>query len=244
MTETTWNGYKQMNFTVGGRTSYIVCPEKALPGNSWVWRTEFFEAFNYVDRALLERGWHLAYHCVSDMYGCPESVSMMKEFYDTAVNEYGMSSKPAMFGFSRGALYAVNFALKYPDCCGLLYLDAPVLDICSWPGGLGAGLGEESCWKECKEIYHLNDETALTFTGNPLDRTKELAKTGIPVMLVCGDADRYVPYAENGEPFYEKMKEAGADIMLIVKPGCDHHPHSLSDPAPVVDFIEKHYGIK
>ena len=143
-----------------------------------------------------------------------------------------------------GALYAVNFALKYPDCCGLLYLDAPVLDICSWPGGLGAGLGEESCWKECKEIYHLNDETALTFTGNPLDRTKELAKTGIPVMLVCGDADRYVPYAENGEPFYEKMKEAGADIMLIVKPGCDHHPHSLSDPAPVVDFIEKHYGIK
>ena len=149
-----------------------------------------------------------------------------------------------MFGFSRGALYAVNFALKYPDCCGLLYLDAPVLDICSWPGGLGAGLGEESCWKECKEIYHLNDETALTFTGNPLDRTKELAKTGIPVMLVCGDADRYVPYAENGEPFYEKMKEAGADIMLIVKPGCDHHPHSLSDPAPVVDFIEKHYGIK
>ena len=40
------------------------------------------------------------------------------------------------------------------------------------------------------------------------------------------------------------MKEAGADILLIVKPGCDHHPHSLSDPAPVVDFIEKHYGIK
>ena len=144
----------------------------------------------------------------------------------------------------KSELAELEAVLRDDDCCGLLYLDAPVLDICSWPGGLGAGLGEESCWKECKEIYHLNDETALTFTGNPLDRTKELAKTGIPVMLVCGDADRYVPYAENGEPFYEKMKEAGADIMHIVKPGCDHHPHSLSDPAPVVDFIEKHYGIK
>jgi hypothetical protein len=21
------------------------------------------------------------------------------------------------------------------------------------------------------------------------------------------------------------------------KPGCDHHPHSLPDPAPIVDFV-------
>ena len=30
------------------------------------------------------------------------------------------------------------------------------------------------------------------------------------------------------------------DITLIGKPGCDHHPHGLSDPALVVDFILKH----
>ena len=68
---TDWNGYKQINFTVGGRNSFIVCPKKPLAGNHWVWRTEFFGAFDYADRAMLEKGWYLAYHRVSDMYGAP-----------------------------------------------------------------------------------------------------------------------------------------------------------------------------
>jgi hypothetical protein len=25
------------------------------------------------------------------------------------------------------------------------------------------------------------------------------------------------------------------------KPGCDHHPHSLPDPAPIVDFVDGCY---
>ena len=29
----------------------------------------------------------------------------------------------------------------------------------------------------------------------------------------------------------------GGNVELIIKPGCDHHPHSLEDPQPVVDFI-------
>ena len=158
------NGYRQLHFDVGGRRSTVICPDEPLPGNPWVWRTEFFEAFNYADFALLKKGWHLAYHCVSDMYGCPESIEMMKEFYDYVTSGFRLHERPAIFGFSRGGLYAVNFALKYPDCCGLLYLDAPVLDIRSWPGGLGAGRGEPGCWEECKRVYHLNENTAFRFS--------------------------------------------------------------------------------
>jgi hypothetical protein len=29
-------------------------------------------------------------------------------------------------------------------------------------------------------------------------------------------------------------------MEIIVKPGVDHHPHSLKDPAPIVEFIVKH----
>ena len=32
----------------------------------------------------------------------------------------------------------------------------------------------------------------------------------------------------------------GGEIVLIVKPGGKHHPHSLKDPTPIVDFILKH----
>lgn len=237
---TDWNGYRQLHFDVGGRRSTVICPDEPLPGNPWVWRAEFFEAFNYADFALLKKGWHLAYHCVSDMYGCPESIEMMKEFYDYVTSGFRLHERPAIFGFSRGGLYAVNFALKYPDCCGLLYLDAPVLDIRSWPGGLGAGRGEPGCWEECKRVYHLNENTAFRFSDNPLDHVRELAGTGIPVLLVCGLLDSYVPYAENGRPFCEEMMSYYARIEQIVKPDCDHHPHSLEDPAPIVDYIEKY----
>ena len=233
-----WNGRKKLCFSVGGRESFIVCPEKPREGNPWVWRTEFFGAFDYADRALLKRGWHLAYHCVSNQYGCPESIAKMTDFYHTALSKYGLNPRPVLFGFSRGGLYAVNFALAHPAFCAALYLDAPVLDIRSWPGGKGAGLGEPSCWEECKACYHLTEETASAFSDNPLDHAEAIAKTHIPILLVCGAVDRYVPYRENGEPFYRRVKAAGGVIEQIVKPDCDHHPHSLSDPEPIVAFAE------
>ena len=37
-----------------------------------------------------------------------------------------------------------------------------------------------------------------------------------------------------------RYKALGGEIVVIAKPGCDHHPHSLKDPAPIVDFILKH----
>lgn len=32
--------------------------------------------------------------------------------------------------------------------------------------------------------------------------------------------------------------ENGIDITYIIKPGCKHHPHSLEDVKPIVDFVE------
>ena len=239
MNITDWNGYEKVDYQVGGRDSFLIRPHNPLPGNPWVWRTEFFGAFDYADRALLEKGWHLAYHCVSDMYGCPESIEMMKEFYDVTTAEYQMHVKPALFGFSRGGLYAFNFALKYSECCSVLYLDAPVMDVRSWPAGLGAGCGASICWDQCKEIYGITNETVDSFAGNPLNHVKDLADTNIPVIMVCGAADTIVPYEENGKPFYEEMLSYAANIELILKPDCDHHPHSLADPTPIVAFVER-----
>lgn len=35
------------------------------------------------------------------------------------------------------------------------------------------------------------------------------------------------------------LAKAGGTIRVIRKPGADHHPHSLKDPAPIVDFVLK-----
>ena len=235
-----WTGFEQLNFTVDGHAAGLVKPANAAPGKPWIWRTEFFGHEPQGDIALLNAGWHVAYFKVSDMYGDPKSVALMEKFHDHVVREFGLSPRAVLEGFSRGGLYAVNFAAAFPAKTAALYLDAPVLDIRSWPGGKGKGKGSATCWKQALEIYGLTEEAAKEFKGNPLDKAGALAKTGIPIVAVVGDSDTTVPYDENTKPFAEKYRAAGGTIEVIVKPGVDHHPHSLKDPKPIVDFLLKH----
>ena len=234
-----WRGFERLDFVFEGHECILVKPEKAAPGNPWVWRAEFFDAFAQVDEAMAKNGYHIAYIRLSDRYGCPSAVEDMERFRKMLVERFGLCEKANIFGFSRGGLYTVNYALTYPQFCAKLYLDAPVLDIRSWPGGKGKGDGSPKCWEECMECYRLTEETAREFDRNPLDRAEELAKTGIPVMIVAGGSDTVVPYDENGEQFVKRFRTAGGVIEEIVKPDCGHHPHSLEDPAPVVSFLTK-----
>jgi pimeloyl-ACP methyl ester carboxylesterase len=150
-----WKGYERLNFTFNNRSSILVKPKTPLKGNPWIWRAEFFDAFPSADMAMLEKGYYLVYHCVSNMYGCPSSVELMHEFYLYMKDKYKLSPKTVIFGFSRGGLYAVNFAVKYPSCVDILYLDAPVMDIKSWPGGKGSGKCSLHEWEECLNCHDL-----------------------------------------------------------------------------------------
>lgn len=232
-----WKGYKSLSFKVGDNDALIILPRKAVRDNPWIWRTEFLGAFDQVDLAMLEKGWHLGYVKVSDMYGCPEAIEIMHKFYLKATEEFNLNGKVVLFGFSRGGLYAINYALKYENEVGALYLDAPVIDMRSWPGGLGKSKGSPQCWEECLSCYGLGGEMPPDFRLNPINRIDELVRTGIPVISVVGDGDENVPYDENTlkmERIYEKH---GKKIEVIVKKGVGHHPHSLTDPTPIVDFI-------
>ena len=55
-------------------------------------------------------------------------------------------------------------------------------------------------------------------------------------VLVClGGRDR-----ENGLLLERAYRAAGIDLAVFLKPGCNHHPHGLADPTPVVAFLERH----
>lgn len=231
-----WHSGQKKEFLFNGRRTVIVEPETPLPGKPWLWRMEFFGAFPSVDIALLKAGYYVVYHSVSNRYGDPWSVGELNKFQDWVEAEYGLAKKPALYGMSRGGLYAVNYALAYPERTGLLYLDAPVLDIRSWPGRYEPSARE---WKECLECYGLTEETVKDFRGTPLDRAEEVAGLNIPLIAVVGDVDRVVPVTENIDPFMARYKAAGGKMALIRKPHCDHHPHSLEDPAPIVEFIRR-----
>jgi pimeloyl-ACP methyl ester carboxylesterase len=235
-----WNGYEKVDFQVAGRAALLVKPKTAAPGNPWIWRTEFFGHEPQGDVALLGLGWHVAYIKVSDMYGAPPAIDLMSQFHDYLTKTYGLNERAVLEGFSRGGLYAVNFAATYPDKTAALYLDAPVLDIRSWPGGKGASKGDARCWQQALEIFGLTEETAKEFKGNPLDKIEPIAAAKIPILAICGDSDKVVPYTENTGILAERYKKASGNISVILKPGGDHHPHSLKDPQPIVDFLMKY----
>lgn len=213
-------------------------PDRAACKKPWVWRAEFLGAFDYADKALLEQGWHVATFTIHDMYGCDEAVELMKKFHDYVVEKYGLNPKPSIFGFSRGGLYTVNYAVKYPDDVSSIYLDAPVLDIRSWPRDY---VGSAKEWEDCKKWYKLDEKSAEVFDRNPIDKADKLIESGVPVMLVAGGSDEVVPYERNGARLVEKYKEKGLELLHIIKPECGHHPHSLEEPKPIVDFVKESF---
>lgn len=236
-----YHGYVQHDWIVDGCAAHLVLPKKPLEGRSWVWRTRFWEVFQEADIAFLKAGFHVVYIDVGNTFGCPDAMKHFDVFYATVTKQYGLSAKVGLEGLSRGGLYAYRWAYVNTDKVGCIYGDAPVCDIRSWPGGKGRGVGSPEDWKEAIKDYHLaNEQEMMEFKGNPIDILKPIAAAHIPIIHVCGDADMTVPEAENTDIVRRRYMALGGDFVLIIKEGCDHHPHGLTDPTPVVNFMLAH----
>ncbi len=237
----TWQGYDRMTFTVDGVECYLIAPETPAEGNHWLWRTEFFNigaAAMNTDIELLEKGWYVAYCRVSNKYGNPASIATMKAFYDVAVPMANLSRKAVLLGASRGGLYASNYAATYPTTVAGMYLDAPVQDICSWPGGsvLGngyTGTGGASEWNQAKQCYgwSSNEAALADRTASPIWKYDVLTENKIPVLLVYGTTDTVVPFAENGQKLVDAYAAAGLSDLVKTQSFERGHVHGWDGEA-------------
>ncbi len=230
-----WEGCDRYDFKVEGRDAIVVVPAKAAPGRPWICRPAFFDAFASVDKALLKEGWHVAYYDVTHLYGSPRAVRLFKAFYDYVVPAFGLSERLTVEGFSRGGYFAFNWAAAHPETVACLYVDAPVCNINTWPRQT-----DKARWPEFLEEWGVREEeVGEDFRGNALQLLPAIAAAHIPIVSVCGAADRTVVFDRNMQPVEEAYRALRGVVEVIVKPGCDHHPHSLLDPTPVVDFIKQ-----
>ncbi|MBT3377434.1 MAG: hypothetical protein HN742_34475 [Lentisphaerae bacterium] len=235
--QSTWHGFPRYDFTVDSRRCLVVTPRAEAPGRPWIWRARFFGHQPQADIALLRRGFHLVYMDVGNLFGAPPAVKHWDAFYRTLTADHGFALKPALEGMSRGGLIIYNWAIANPGKVACIYGDAPVCDFKSWPGGKGKGKGSPGGWQACLKAYGLSEEEGLAYTGNPIDCLPPLAKAGVPLLNVCGAADNVVPVAENTAILAERYRALGGRIETIIKPECGHHPHSLKDPKPIVEFV-------
>ena len=236
-TKRNYYGYECFDFRFNGREARIVRPKRIAKGCPWIWRARFWGHEPQTEIALLERGFHIAYCDVAELFGNDEAIGVWDSFYEM-LTAAGLAKKAVLEGFSRGGVYVYRWAVHSPSRVACVYADAPVLDFKSWPGGKGKGGGNPVEWQRFKEDFGLaSEEEALAFKGNPLDMAAEIARGGYPMLHVCGLADVVVPIEENTDPFEKKVLESGGRITVIRKPGIGHHPHSLPNPQPIVDFI-------
>ena len=81
----------------------------------------------------------------------------------------------------------------------------------------------------------------INYRKHPQDYIPKLIENKIPVFMVAGDSDTVVPYEENGKILEEAYKQNNIDISIVIKTGCNHHPHGLVDNSPIIEFAEKYY---
>ncbi len=229
--------YQTKKFDFQGHEAKIVFPNKKQDHNYWVWRARFWGHEPQFDKALLEKGFHLVYVDVANLFGNDEAVELWNLFYEFCVSKYHLNQKVVLEGMSRGGLIVYNWASKNSDKVFAIYADAPVCDIKSWPGGLYEGQGSPESWKLCLEAYQLDSLSVMNYSDIPINNCVKIAKAGISVIHVYGNADKVVPFKENTAQLAAQFKNAGGTIKLIGKEGVGHHPHSLKDPAPIIDFV-------
>lgn len=232
-----YHGFECITFRFEGREARVVKPKRVAAGRPWLWRARFWGHEPQTEIALLERGFHVVYCDVAELFGNNEALGIWDRFYRWLTGA-GLSVRAAHEGFSRGGVYIYRWAALYPERVSCVYADAPVLDLKSWPGGKGRGHGNPEEWDRFKRNFGLQSENeALAFSGNPVDLAPRIARGGFPMLHVCGTADSTVPIEENTDLFERAILEHNGRITVIRKPGVGHHPHSLTNPQPIVDFI-------
>jgi pimeloyl-ACP methyl ester carboxylesterase len=237
-----WNGFEMLDSVLNGVAFKVVFPKEANKSRDWIWRARFWGHEPQTDIALLEKGFHLVYIEVGGLFGCEKAIKIWDDFYAFATQKYHLNKKVVLEGMSRGGLIIFNWGNRNAEKVACIYGDAPVCDFKSWPGGKGIGPGSESDWKSCLEVYGFTEQIALNFNGNPVGHMENIAALKVPVLCVVGDADEVVPVSENTILLEKRLKTLGWEMEIIHKPGIGHHPHSLKDPKPIVDFILKNSG--
>lgn len=237
MTESTWNGFKRIDFEFEGQEAILVFPDKPNENKNWMIKTEYFDAFPSLEIEMVKRGWHLAYLKNVTRWCLDSDLDLKKRFADYLASEYNLNKKCVPVGMSCGGLIGTKFAAKYPEYIQALYLDAPVMNFLSCPAGIGNA--QNILMEEFVQATGMTIVDLINYRENPVDKIDILLENNIPVIMVYGDSDDIVPYDENGailEKFYRKNNGI---IEVIGKENCGHHPHGLEDNTPIVEFLER-----
>ena len=213
-------GFECADFSFAGREAKIVRPKRTAKGAPWIWRARFWGHEPQTEIALLERGFHVAYCDVAEMFGNDEAIDIWNRFYES-LTRAGFSSRPAMEGFSRGGVYVYRWAAANPTRVACVYADAPVLDLKSWPGGKGKGAGSPEDWEQFKRDFGLKSEEEARRT---VDRLRQRGYAAHVETTAMPDKSTWYrvrmgefPTKESARGTVDRLQKDGFGSMVVPK---------------------------
>ena len=207
-------------FSITGHTAFLI-PAKAgavSAGKPWVWYAPTLPVYpGAAERWMFEK-FHAAGIAVAgidagESYGSPAGRKLFTALY-TELLARGYARKPVLLGRSRGGLQLLSWAEENPDKVAGFVGIYPVSNLTSYPGIAKAA-----------PAYELKPEElqAQLAEHNPIDRLASLAKAGVPLFAIHGDADKLVPLPLNSGLLKQRYTALGVQMQLLVPPGQGHN---------------------
>jgi pimeloyl-ACP methyl ester carboxylesterase len=87
------------------------------------------------------------------------------------------------------------------------------------------------------------DKVSCIYADNPairpgaFDKLDELARRDVPLLNICGSLDFLL--TRHTLAIESRYHQLGGRSTVMIKEGAAHHPHSLRNPKPIADWIEK-----
>jgi len=210
-------------FDVDGCTAFVILPaaENRLANRPtpWVWYAPTLPGLpeareNWMFERFLAAGIAVAGVDIGESYGNPRGRAHFTALYRELVERRGFSRKPCLLARSRGGLMLYNWAAEHPESVGGIAGIYPVCDIRSWPGL------NTACSAYGLTAAQLEEQLTQ---NNPIDRLAPLAKAGVPIFHIHGNADKLVPMGANSDTVARRYRKLGGSMRLRIPPGQGHN---------------------
>ena len=86
-----WYGFERLDFSFEGRKAILIRPETGE--GRWMLKTEYFPAFQDLERALVEKGFHLAYLENENRWGMDADQEAKARFRDFLCKEFSLQPR-------------------------------------------------------------------------------------------------------------------------------------------------------
>jgi len=228
-------------FEVEGHTAFVILPaaedrytNRPAP---WVWYAPTLPNLPEVRESwMFERfraaGVAVAGVDVGESYGSPQGRAGFSALYRELVERRGFSRKPCLLARSRGGLMLYNWAAEHPEAVGGIAGIYPVCNLRSWPGL------DKACGAYGLTAAQLDEQLAQ---HNPIDRLAPLARAGVPLFHVHGDADELVPLADNSAVLARRYRDLGGAMRLRIPRGQGHNVRDgFFQCQELVEFVIAH----